>query len=116
MNRQGQELSPDPAISSITHCDHDYWFELPQSREPEPNHYVDDLLQTIAISELSRVRTDLLQLAAVPALAPHPVQRYGQLSGHRYLGNLSLAPHGQVEEPTAPFGLTAHRDLRRLDQ
>jgi len=39
-----------------------------------PNHCVGDLLHTIGMSGLSRVRTELLQLAVVPVLAPHPVQ------------------------------------------
>ncbi len=38
-----------------------------------PNHYVGDLLLTIGISGLSRVRTELLRLAVVAALTPHPV-------------------------------------------
>jgi hypothetical protein len=32
-----------------------------------PNHYIGDLLHTIAMSGLSRVRTELLQLAVVAA-------------------------------------------------
>ena len=38
-----------------------------------PNHYVGDLLHTMAISGLSRVRTELLKLAVVESLTPHPV-------------------------------------------
>jgi len=41
-----------------------------------PNHYVGDLLHTIGISGLSRVRTELLHLTVVAALAPHPVQMH----------------------------------------
>ena len=63
-----------------------------------PNHYIGDLLHTIAISGLSRVRTELLQLAVVPTLAPHPVQMHRQLAGHGYFCDLASAPHGQVEE------------------
>jgi hypothetical protein len=48
-----------------------------------PNHYVGDLLHTIAISGRSRVRTELFELAVVPALAPHPVQMHRQLPRHR---------------------------------
>ena|SRR5215472_5491624 len=81
-----------------------------------PNHYVGDLLLTIAISGLSRVRTERLQLAVVLVLAPHPIQMHGQLPGHRYLGDLPSAPQGQMEEPTAPLWLAAHRDLRRFHQ
>jgi len=77
-----------------------------------PNHYVGDLLHTIGMSGLSRVRTELLQLAVVASLAPHPVQMHRQLPRHRYLGDLPSPPHREVEESTTPLGLTAHRDLR----
>ena len=81
-----------------------------------PNHYVGDLLPTIAISGLSRVRTELLQLAVVPAPAPHPVQMHRQLPGHGYLGDLPPSPHGKVEERVAPLGLAPYCDLRRFHQ
>jgi hypothetical protein len=35
-----------------------------------PNHYVGDLLHTMGISGLSRVRTELVQLAIVQPLTP----------------------------------------------
>ena len=79
-----------------------------------PNHYVGDLLHTIGMSGLSRVRTELFELAVVPALAPHPVQVHRQVPRHRNLGDLSSSPHREVEEPAAPLGLTAHRNLRRF--
>ena len=63
-----------------------------------PNHYVGDLLHTIGISGLSRVRTELLHLAIVQTLAPHPVQMHRQLSRHRNLGDLTSTPHGEVKE------------------
>ena len=81
-----------------------------------PNHYVGDLLPTIGISGLSRVRTELMRLAVIAALAPHPVQMHRQLPGHRYLGDLSPSPHGKVEERIAPLGLAPYRDLRRFHQ
>ena len=81
-----------------------------------PNHHVGDLLHTIGISGLSRVRTELLHLAVVPALAPHPVQMHRQLPRHRYLGDLPSPPHGEVEECAAPLGMAAHRDLRGFHQ
>ena len=68
------------------------------------------------MSGLSRVRTELLHLTVVEALPPHPVQMHRQLSRHRYLGDLSSTPHGEVEELAAPLRLTAHRDLRCFDQ
>src|ERR1700756_3575735 len=68
------------------------------------------------MSGLSRVRTELLRLAVIEALTPHPVQMHCQLPCHRYLGNLPSTPHGQVKELAAPLRLTAHRDLRRFHQ
>ena len=44
-----------------------------------PNHYAGDLLHTLAISGLSRVRTELFELTVIPALAPHPVQSTASL-------------------------------------
>ncbi len=81
-----------------------------------PNHYAGDLLHTMAISGLSRVRTELFKLTVVPTLTPHPVQMHRQLAGHRYLRDLPSSAHGQVEELAAPLGLTAYRDLRRFHQ
>ena len=46
-----------------------------------PNHYAGDLLHTMAISGLSRVRTELFELTVIPALTPHPVQMHCQLCG-----------------------------------
>ena len=80
-----------------------------------PNHYVGDLLRTIGISELSHVRTELLQLAVITALPPHPVQMHCQLAGHGHLGDLSSTPHGKMQELAAPLRLTAYRHLRCLD-
>src|SRR5438445_13292382 len=81
-----------------------------------PNHYVGDLLRTMAISGRARVRTELFELTVIPALTPHPVQVNRQLSGHRYLRDLPSPAHRQVEELAAPLCLTAHRDLRRFHQ
>jgi hypothetical protein len=81
-----------------------------------PNHYVGDGLHTIGISGLSRVRTELLRLAVVTALTPHPVQMHGQLSRHCDFGDLASTPHAQMKKPVAPLRLTAHRDLRRFHQ
>ena len=39
-----------------------------------PNQLLDVRLHTIAISGLSRVRTELPQLLLIPPLVPHPVQ------------------------------------------
>jgi hypothetical protein len=62
------------------------------------------------MSGLSRVRTELLRLAVVAALTPHPVQMHRQLSCHRYFRNLPSTPHGQMEELAAPdivYGIIA---------
>ena len=61
-----------------------------------PNHYVGDLLHTTAISGRSRVRTELFELAVIPAPEPHPVQMHRQLPSHRYLRDLSSSAQGQV--------------------
>ncbi len=68
-----------------------------------PNHYVGDLLRTMGISGLSRVRTELFQLAVIPTLTLHPVQMHRQLPGHRYLRDLASATHGKMEELAAPL-------------
>ena len=76
-----------------------------------PNHCADDLMPTKAISGLSRVRTELLQLGIVPSLAPHPVQLDRQFSGHRDLRNLSIPPHGEMKELAASLWQAAYADL-----
>ena len=81
-----------------------------------PNHYVGDLLHTMAISGLSRVRTELFEMGIIAALAPHPVQPHRQLSRHCYLRDLSASAQGEVEELTAPVRLAAYGDLGRFDQ
>ena len=81
-----------------------------------PNHYAGDLLHTMAISGLSRVRTELFELTIVQSLAPHPIEVNRQLSSHRYLRDFPSSAHGQVEELAAPMRLTVHRDLRRFHQ
>jgi hypothetical protein len=72
--------------------------------------------RTLAISGLSRVRTEPFKLTVVQTLTPHPVQMNRQLSGHRDLRDLPSSAHGQVEELAAPLRLTAHRDLGRFHQ
>jgi hypothetical protein len=81
-----------------------------------PNHYVGDLQHTMAISGLSRVRTELFQLLVVPSLAPHPVQTDRKFTGHGYFGDAPFPSHGQVEKMPAPVGFRAHRGLGRLHQ
>src|SRR6202795_2734735 len=55
---------------------------IPTSNSPAegsgiPNQLLGDRLHTIAISGLSRVRTELFQLLVIPSLAPHPIQTNG---------------------------------------
>ena len=57
--------------------DHDYYFELPLKGSGIPNQLLGVLLHTMAMSGLSRVRTELQHLLKVPSLAPHPVQANG---------------------------------------
>jgi len=79
-----------------------------------PNQLLGVLLHTIAMSGLSRVRTELFQLLVIPSLAPHPVHPNRQSAGHGDLGRLSPPSHHQVEELAAPFRIAAHRDLGTL--
>ena len=79
-----------------------------------PNHYVGDLLPTIAMSGRSRGRTELLHLTVVSALTPHPVQMHRQLARHRHLGDLPSTPQSQVKELAAPLRLASHRGLGRF--
>src|SRR5215469_15758074 len=84
-------------------------------RSRTPTQYLGVLLHTMAISGLSRVRTELDPLLIIPSLAQHPGQTNRQPPRH---GNLGFAspPHHQVKVSAAPFGKTAHRNLRRLYQ
>src|SRR5271169_400994 len=81
-----------------------------------PNHYVGDLLHTMAMYGLSRVRTELSKLTIVQTLTPHPVQMHRQFTGHGDLRDLPSPPHGQVEKLTPPLPFTAHCDLGRFHQ
>src|SRR5579864_1123099 len=81
-----------------------------------PNHYGGDLLLTMAISGLSRVRTELFKLTVVQTLTPHPVQMNRQFAGHRNLGDLAPTTQRKMEELAAPLGQAANRDLRRFHQ
>jgi hypothetical protein len=95
--------------------DHDYYFELPVKGSGIPNQFLGVLPHTIAMSGLSRVRTELFQLLVIPSLAPHP-EHANRQSRHGDLGDFPSPPHRQVEVLTAPFLVTAHRNLRRFHQ
>jgi hypothetical protein len=60
----------------------------PVKRSGIPNQLLGVLLHTLAMSGLSRVRTELFQLLVIPSLAPHPVQANRQSPRHRDLGGL----------------------------
>jgi hypothetical protein len=59
------------------------------SRSGMPNQLLGVLLHTIAMSGLSRVRTELFQLLVIPFLTHHPEEVNGQAPGH---GNLRSLP------------------------
>src|SRR6266576_390438 len=82
----GQDFRSDPCISSVCNCDHDYYFELLGEEERDTQSISRCLMHTIAMSGLSRVRTELVPLLVIPPLPPHPVQTNRQPAGHRYLG------------------------------
>src|SRR5215475_15233427 len=112
----GSGTRSDPAISSIPYCDQDSLLRTPSlTGSGMPNHYVGDGLHTIAISGLSRVRTELLRLAVIATLAPHPVQMHRQLPRHGYFRNLPSPPHGEVKELIAPLLLAAYCDPEGTD-
>ena len=94
---------------------------IPTSNSPVkgsgiPTQLLGVLLHTIAMSGLSRVRTELFQLLVIPSLAYHPVHPNGQFAGHRDLGDLPSSSQRQVEILTPPSRVAAHRDLRRFHQ
>ena len=78
------------------------------------NQNLGDLLRTIERSELSHVRTELLQLLIIPSLAPHPKQPHRQLSCHSHFGDGFVAAHRPMRILSMPLFLTTSRALRRL--
>src|SRR5271169_6765286 len=85
-------------------------------RSGTPNQLLGVLLHTIAMSGLSRVRTELFHLLVIPLPAHHPVQSNRQSAGHCDFGDLPSSPHRQVEVLAAPLGHAAYCDLRRFHQ
>jgi hypothetical protein len=85
-------------------------------RSGTPNQLLGVQLHTIAISELSRVRTELFHLLVIPTPAHHPVQSNRQSASHGDLGNFPPSSHRQVEALAAPLGQAAYCDLRRFHQ
>src|ERR1022692_2976655 len=81
-----------------------------------PNQLLGVLLHTMAISGLSRVRTELAQLLVIPFFPHHPVQTNRELSRHGDLGDLASSPQRHVTVLTPPFGKTPRGHLRRFHQ
>src|ERR1700746_4164298 len=81
-----------------------------------PNQYLDVLLHTIAISGLSRVRTEPDLLLVFSSPTPHPVQTNCQSPGHSDFRGFTSAPHHQVEILVAPVGIASHSSLCRFHQ
>ena len=115
-NRFRSETQFDPCISSVTPSIMITTSNSPVKGSGTPNQLLDVLLHTIAMSGLSRVRTELFQLLVIPFLAHHPVKANRQFSCHGHLGDFPSAPHRQVDILTAPFRKAAHRYLRRFHQ
>src|SRR5271168_4991943 len=69
-----------------------------------PNQVGGDLLHTMDVSRLSRVRTELQSLWVIEFLTPHPVEADGQFACHRNLSDATVATHGQMNEATSPVG------------
>src|SRR6266851_5580303 len=107
------ETQFDPCISSVTLSIMITTSNSPVKGSGIPNQLLDVLLHTIAMSRLSRVRTELFHLLVIPFLAHHPVKANRQFSRHRDLGDLPPPPHRQVEILTAPFWEAAYCDLGR---
>ena len=81
-----------------------------------PNQFLGVLAHTMAISGLSRVRTELFHLLVIPFLTQHPVQADRQSPCQGDLGNLPPPPHHQMEVPVAPFRNAACSNLRCFHQ
>jgi len=64
----------DPCISSVTTSIMITTSNSSMKRSGTPNQFLDVLLHTMAISGLSRVRTELSNLLVIPSLAHHPEQ------------------------------------------
>src|SRR5258708_26657994 len=88
-NRFRSETQSDPCISSVTTSIMITTSNSPVKGSGIPNQSLGVLLHTMAISRLSRVRTEHFQLLVIPSLAPHPVHANRQSPRHGHLGDLS---------------------------
>jgi hypothetical protein len=71
------------------------------------NHYVGDLLHTMAISELSSTRTEVFQLLVIPSSAPRPIQTNCQSSRHGNFCDLAASSrpiHVELYKARFPAG------------
>src|SRR5580692_7721409 len=73
-NRFQARTQSDPCISSVATAIMITTSNSSLSRSRTPNQLLGVLQHTIAISGLSRVRTELFHLLVIPSLAPHPIQ------------------------------------------
>ena len=106
----------DPCISSVPTSIMITSSNSSARRSGIPSQLLGVVFHTNAMFGLSRVRTEFAHLLIIPSLAHHPEQLNGQLAGHRDLGNLPPAPHGQMKILIPPFRKAAHRHLRRFHQ
>src|SRR5580692_12875027 len=83
----------DPCISSVAPAIMITTSNSPVKGSGIPNQLLGDRLHTIAISGLSRVRTELAPLRVIPSLTPHQIQPNRQLAGHGDLGGFPPSPH-----------------------
>src|ERR1019366_5194141 len=104
----------DPCISSVTRSIMIITSNSPGKGSGIPTQLLDVLLHTIAMSGLSRVRTELSQLLVIPFLPHHPIEANRELSRHRDLGDFPSSPQRHVTVLTPPFGEAPHRHLRRF--
>src|SRR5271169_6910021 len=72
-NRFQARTQSDPCISSVATAIMITTSDSPVKGSGIPNQLLGDRLHTIAISGLSRVRTELAPLPVIPSLTPHPV-------------------------------------------
>src|SRR5690242_15829048 len=92
----------DPAISSIPYRDQDSLLRTPFTYKGAGCPIITSVIYCSPSGcPRSPVRTELVQLAVVAALAPHPAQMDGQLSRHRDFRDLPPAPHSQMEKLAA---------------
>src|SRR3954447_13776689 len=92
----GQELGPTHASHRSLTAIMITTSDSSMKRSGIPNQYLGVLLHTMAISGLSRVRTELFQLLVIPFLTHHPEQVNGEPTGHCNLRNLPSPPQHQV--------------------